>query len=47
MDGRPIRTNCDEAGNYVVPYVIGPRDLVARPDNIDETALSSDHVSIL
>ena len=41
MDGRLIRTNCDEAGNYVVHNVLSPRDLVSRPDNMDETVLSS------
>ena len=29
-------TDCDEAGDYVVPNVFSPRDL---PDNMDETAL--------
>ena len=37
MDGRPIWTDCDEAGDYVVPYVLRRRDLVFRPDNMDET----------
>ena len=41
MDGRLIRTNCDEAGDYVVPNVLSPRDLVSRPDNMDKTILSS------
>ena len=41
MDGRLIRTNRDEAGDYVVPNVLSPRDLVSRPDNMDETVLSS------
>ena len=41
MDERLIRTNCDKAGDYVVPTVLSPRDLVSRPDNIDETILSS------
>ena len=36
MDGRPTWTDCDEAGDYVVPNVLSPRDLVFRPDNIDE-----------
>ena len=36
MDGRLTRTNCDEA-DYVVPNVLSPRDLVKRPDNMDET----------
>ena len=33
MDGRPTWTDCDE----VVPNVLSPRDLVFRPDNMDET----------
>ena len=37
MDGRPTWTDCDEAGDYVVPNVLSPRDLVFRPDKIDET----------
>ena len=37
MDGRPNWTDCDEAGDYVVPYVFSQRDLVSRPDNMDET----------
>ena len=41
MDGRLTRTYCDEAGDYVVPNVLSPRDLVSRPDNMDETVLSS------
>ena len=36
MDGRPTWTDCDEAGDYVVPNVLSPRDLVFRPD-MDET----------
>ena len=37
MDGRPTWTDCDEAGDYIVPNVLSPRDLVFRPDNMDET----------
>ena len=37
MDGRPTWTDCDEAGDYVVPNVLSPRDLVFRPDNMHET----------
>ena len=40
-DGRLTRTNCDEAGDYVVHNVLSPRDLVSRPDSVDETVLSS------
>ena len=37
MDGRPTWTECDEDGDYVVPNVLSPRDLVSRPDIMDET----------
>ena len=37
MDRRPTWTDCDEAGDYVVPNVLSPRDLVLRPDNMNET----------
>ena len=37
MDGRPTWTDCEEAGDYVVPNVLSPRDLVLRPDNMYET----------
>ena len=37
MDGRPTWKDCDEAGDYVVPNVLSPRDLVSRPDIMDET----------
>ena len=37
MDRRPTCTDCDEAGDYVVPNVLSQRDLVFRPDNMDET----------
>ena len=30
MNGRPTLTDCDEAGDYVVPNVLSPRDLVFR-----------------
>ena len=36
MDGRQTWTDCYEAGGYVVPNVLSPRDLVFRPDNMDE-----------
>ena len=39
MDVRLTWTDCDEAGDYVVPNVISPRNLVSRPDNMDETVL--------
>ena len=39
MDGRPTWTDFDEAEDYVVPNVLSPRDLVFRPDNMDETVL--------
>ena len=34
-------TDCDEAKDYVVPNVLSPRDLVFRPDIMDETVKSS------
>ena len=39
--GRMTRTNCDEAGDCVVPNVLSPRDLVSIPDNYDKTVPSS------
>ena len=39
MDVRLTRTDCDEAGDYVVPIVLSPRDLVSSPDIMDETVL--------
>ena len=39
MDGRPTWTDCDEAGEYIVPNVLSPRDLVSRPDKMDGTVL--------
>ena len=44
MDGRPTWTDCDEAGDYVVPNVLSPRDLVFRPDNMDETVPHTHHL---
>ena len=37
MDVQLIWTDLDEAGDYIVPK--GLRDLVSRPDNMDENAL--------
>ena len=39
MDVRLTLTDCDEAGDYVVPNVLSPRDLVSRPYNMDKTVL--------
>ena len=39
MDVRLTWTDCDEVGDYVVPNVLSPMDLVSRPDNMDETVL--------
>ena len=39
MDVRLTWTDCDEAGDYVVSNVFSPRDLLLRPDNMDETVL--------
>ena len=40
-DLRLTWTDCDEAEDYVVPNVLSPRDLVFRPDIMDETVKSS------
>ena len=45
MDGRPAWTDCDEAGDYVVPNVLSPRDLVFRPDIMDKTVQHTTHLS--
>ena len=37
MDVRPTWKDCDEAIDYVVPNVFSRRDLVSRPENMDET----------
>ena len=37
MDVRPTWTDFDEAGDYVMPNVLSLRDLVSRPDSMDET----------
>ena len=37
MDVRLTWTDCDEAGDYVVPNVLSPRNLVSKPDNLDDT----------
>ena len=37
VDGRTTWTDCDEAGDNVVPNVLSSRDLVFRPDNMNET----------
>ena len=37
MDGCPTWTDCDKAGDYVMPNVSSPRDLVFRSDKMDET----------
>ena len=39
MDIRLTSTYDDKAGDYVLPNVLSPRDLVSRPDNMDETVL--------
>ena len=47
MAGRPTWTDCDEAGDYVVPYVLSPRDLVFRPDNMDKTVTHTQYRRLL
>ena len=37
MNRRPTWTDCDEAGDCVVPNVLSPRDLVSRTDIMDKT----------
>ena len=37
MDGRPTWTDFDEAEDFFVPNVCSPRDLLARPDSMEET----------
>ena len=44
MDGQPTWTDCDEAGDYVVPNVLSPRDLVFRPNNMDETVPHTERI---
>ena len=39
MDVPLTWTDCDEAGDYVVPNVLCRRDLVSRPGKMDETVL--------
>ena len=39
MDIQLTWTDCDEAGDYVMPNVLSPGDLVSRPDNMAETVL--------
>ena len=44
------RTYCDEAGDYAVPNVLSPRDLVFRPDfltkNVYNTHIRPTHFPI-
>ena len=47
VDGRPTWTDCDEARDYVVPNVLSPRDLVSRPDIMDETVPHSFGIVLL
>ena len=46
MDGRLTWTDCGETGDYVVPNVLSPGDLVSRPDNLDETVLHISPINI-
>ena len=41
MEVRLTWIDCDMAGDYIVPNAFIPRDLFFRPDNMDETVLSS------
>ena len=38
-------TYCDEAGDYIVPNVLSPRDLVSRPDNMDKTTTHMEEIA--
>ena len=46
MDVRLTWTDCDEAGDYVVPNVFSPRDLVSRPDNMDNMDYTREIMSV-
>ena len=39
VDVRLTWTDFDEAGDYVVPNLLSPKDFVYRPENMDETVL--------
>ena len=45
MDVQQTWTDCGEAGDYIVPNVLSPRDLVSRPDRMDETVPHTPHTS--
>ena len=45
MDVRLTWTECDEAGENILPNVLSPRDLVSRPDNMDETNTTHTNMS--
>ena len=45
MNGRSTWTDCGEAGDYVLPNVTSTRDVVSRPDNMDETVPHTHEVS--
>ena len=46
MATRRTWTDCYEAEKYwVVSYVLSPRDLVSRPDNMEETVLHMSNFS--
>ena len=39
MDVQLTMTDYNEVGDYIVPNVLSPRDLVSRPDNMNETTI--------
>ena len=47
MDVRLAWTECDDAGDYLVPNVLSQRDLASRPGKMEETVLHtfSEHYS--
>ena len=46
MEVRHIWTDRDEDGDYVVPNVLSPRDLVSRSDRMDKTVPHTQKVRI-
>ena len=41
MDVRLAWTDCGETGDYVVPNLLSPRDLVSRTEKMEETVKSN------
>ena len=45
MNIRLTWTDCDEVGDYVVPNLLSPMDLVSKPD-VDKTVLHTGHLHL-